>query len=59
MGVIKVTTRGGHRVWIDEHLAGESPASISVRCGSHTVRVGSQGTTQRVNVPCGGEVEAR
>jgi len=44
----------GHRVWIDDRLVGESPATFSVRCGMHTVRVGSRGSEQRVEVPCGG-----
>jgi hypothetical protein len=59
MGVVKVTTRGGHRVWIDDRLVGESPGAFTIHCGSHGLRVGSAGTVQRVNVPCGGEVEAR
>jgi serine/threonine-protein kinase len=59
MGTVKVPTRGGHRVWIDERLVGESPGNFAVRCGSHMVRVGSAGTAQHLNVPCGGEAEAR
>jgi hypothetical protein len=54
-----VPTRGGHRVWVDEHLVGESPGSFSVRCGKHAVRVGSAGGVQHVTVPCGGEVDVR
>ncbi len=50
--------RPGHRVWIDEHLmAEESPASYSVPCGRHLVQVGSHGTPQTVDVPCGADIE--
>ncbi len=59
MGTLRVSTPGGHRVWIDEHLAGESPGSFPVHCGAHSVRIGSHGSVQHVNVPCGGDVEAR
>jgi hypothetical protein len=59
MGNLNVVTRGGHRVWVDEHLIGESPGNFSVRCGWHSVRVGSQGIVQHLNVPCGGEAEVR
>jgi serine/threonine-protein kinase len=48
-------SRGGHRVWIDNRLVGESPGSFPIRCGWHDVRVGSQGGTQHVNVACGDE----
>ena len=52
--------RPGHRVWIDEHLmAEESPASYSVPCGRHLVQVGSHGTPQTVDVPCGADIEIR
>jgi hypothetical protein len=59
MGTVRVVSRGSHRVWIDEHLVGESPGSFPIRCGQHTVRVGSAGTAKPVNVPCGGEVDVR
>jgi serine/threonine protein kinase len=48
---------GGHRVWIDKHIVGESPGSFPVSCGWHGVQVGSQGAVQNVRVPCGGDVE--
>jgi hypothetical protein len=59
MGTLNVLRRGGHRVWVDERLVGESPASFSVRCGKHDVRVGSAGAVQHVNIPCGGEADVR
>jgi hypothetical protein len=43
-----------HRLWIDGHL---SPSwKRTVKCGVHTVQVGSQGEEREVNVPCGGEI---
>jgi eukaryotic-like serine/threonine-protein kinase len=50
---------GGHRVWIDKHMVGESPGTFPVGCGWHSVQIGSQGDPQRVHVPCGGDVEMR
>jgi hypothetical protein len=59
MGTLTVPTRGGHRVWVDEHLVGESPGNFSVHCGKHAVRVGSAAGVQHVTVPCGGEIDVR
>lgn len=47
---------GGHRVFVDGRVVGESPASVRVRCGKHEVRVGGNGIAQTVDVPCGGSV---
>jgi hypothetical protein len=59
LGNLNVSTRGGHRVWVDERLVGDSPAIFRVRCGVRSVRIGSQGDLQHVKVPCGGDVEIR
>ena len=48
---------GGHRVWVDKHIVGESPGTFAVGCGWHSVQIGSQGDVQRVLIPCGGDVE--
>jgi serine/threonine protein kinase len=53
--IIPVET-GGHRVYIDGRLAGQSPATFTVRCGAHSVRIGSAGTARQVKVPCGDSV---
>jgi serine/threonine protein kinase len=46
-----------HRVFVDGHYAApRSGATLSLRCGTHTVRVGSKGKDQTVHVPCGGSV---
>jgi serine/threonine-protein kinase len=56
-GTISVPpSRAGHRVWVDDRLIGESPGTFVVRCGAHSVRVGSRGNLQRVNVPCDTDV---
>jgi hypothetical protein len=40
-----------HRLWIDGNLAAGSEALV--RCGTHTVQVGSAGALRTVDVPCG------
>jgi hypothetical protein len=57
--VTVAASRGGHRVWVDKHIVGESPGTFSVRCGWRTVQVGSQGGVQNIQVPCGGDVDVR
>jgi hypothetical protein len=52
-------SRGGHRVWIDNHIVGESPGTFTVRCGWRAVQIGSQGQLHNVKVPCGGDAEVR
>lgn len=55
-GTLRTADSGGHRVWIDGHLVGNTPQSFEVPCGHHVVRVGSGGQPQMTEVPCGGEV---
>jgi hypothetical protein len=58
-GLIRTTKSAeGHRVFIDDRYVGEGEAYFRVTCGPHAVRVGSAGTTQRINVPCGGVARA-
>jgi len=52
-------SRAGHRVWIDDRMVGEAPGTYAVRCGVHSIRVGSQGYLQHVRVPCETDVEVR
>jgi hypothetical protein len=42
-----------HRLWVDGHL---TPWRVRLRCGLHTVKVGSAGAPRVVDVPCGSEV---
>jgi hypothetical protein len=46
----------GHRIFVDGHVVGEGLRDVRLRCGRHSVRIGSAGTTRRIDVPCGGEV---
>jgi hypothetical protein len=46
-----------HRVFVDGRCAADSSgATLSVRCGRHTVRIGSHGASQTVDVSCGGSI---
>jgi hypothetical protein len=46
----------GHRIYVDDHVAGEGPEPLRVRCGPHTIRLGSAGRELSAVVPCGGVV---
>ena len=57
MGTVTVApARSGHRVFVDGRVVGESPGTFTVRCGWRAVRVGSQGQTLNLEVPCGGDL---
>ena len=59
-GTITVSdSRGGHRVWVDRHIVGESPGTWVVKCGWRAVQLGSQGQRHNVDVPCGGDLVVR
>jgi hypothetical protein len=45
-----------HRVFIDGLTRGAGGDVIRVPCGRHSVRLGSSGRVQSVDVPCGGTV---
>ncbi len=47
----------GHRVYLDGVVVGESEGDVDVRCGAHTLRVGSRGEARAVVVPCGGVLD--
>jgi serine/threonine-protein kinase len=57
MGVIR--TQGAppdHRIYVDERVVGQTPESVTVKCGSHSLRIGSAGATRTVDVPCGAAI---
>jgi hypothetical protein len=54
--ILTDSTSGGHRIFVDGRVVGESPSPAVVGCGSHSVQVGSAGTARTVVVPCGGSV---
>jgi serine/threonine-protein kinase len=54
MGLVETTDlRGGRRIFVDEVTVGQTPESVLVRCGARTIRIGSAGQRQAVDVPCG------
>jgi serine/threonine protein kinase len=57
MGVI--TTKGTvphRRIFVDDKTVGQTPQSVTVKCGKRVVRLGSAGKRQTIDVPCGGEI---
>jgi serine/threonine-protein kinase len=57
MGRIRTTGAiSGRRIFVDDKTLGQTPASVVVHCGRHTVRLGSAGKSTTLDVPCRGEV---
>ena len=46
----------GRRIYVDERVLGQTPESVTVKCGAHIVRLGSAGKPQKIDVPCGGAI---
>ena len=46
----------GHRVFVDGRTVGEGANAYRVKCGPHTVKIGSGGKPHAVDVPCGGSI---
>lgn len=46
----------GRRIFVDDKTVGQTPASVVVKCGRHTVKLGSAGKPQTLDVPCRGDV---
>jgi hypothetical protein len=46
----------GLRIFVDRRAVGETPDSVLVRCGAHSIRIGSAGRVLAMDVPCRGEV---
>jgi hypothetical protein len=56
-GILRVPSRAAqHRVFFDGRVIGEGAGEYPVRCGTHSVRVGSKGDELSLVVPCGGSV---
>jgi serine/threonine-protein kinase len=58
-GTGRVKTAGavpGRRIFVDEKTVGQTPDAVVVKCGSRTIKLGSTGSTQTVDVPCGSEI---
>jgi serine/threonine-protein kinase len=57
MGLLKTSGAApNRRIFVDERTLGQTPETVTVKCGSRTVRLGSAGKNQTVDVPCGGEI---
>jgi serine/threonine-protein kinase len=57
MGRIKTEgAKAGRRIFVDQKTLGQTPEPVLVKCGRHTVKLGSSGREQEVDVPCGGEL---
>jgi serine/threonine-protein kinase len=57
MGLVKTTGAiAGRRIFVDDRTLGQTPETVTVKCGPHVVKLGSAGKTQNIDVPCGGEV---
>jgi hypothetical protein len=69
MGTVRLPARAaGHRIFVDGRRAktqaepsddepADGVAPLRLRCGSHVVQIGSGGTPERIDLPCGGEVQ--
>ena len=60
-GMGRVTTLGtapGRRIFVDEKTVGQTPEAVVVKCGVRKIKLGSSGSTQSIDVPCGGEIAA-
>lgn len=58
-GTGRVRTAGavpGRRIFVDGRVLGQTPETVIVKCGVHTIRLASVGTSQRIDVPCGSEI---
>jgi hypothetical protein len=56
-GTVKTPlSRGGHRLFVDGLVVGETPNPVLVSCGAHVIKIGGAGKEQLIYVPCGGTV---
>jgi len=47
-----------HRIFVDGRRARtDGVAPLRLRCGAHSIQIGSSGTAESIDVPCGGEVQ--
>jgi len=46
----------GRRIFVDGVAIGQTPDAVLVKCGPHGIKLGSTGSTQSVEVPCGAEI---
>ena len=46
---------GGHRVFVDGKVVGNSPGPLTAPCGTHKVKIGSSGAEVEKDLACGAE----
>jgi serine/threonine-protein kinase len=51
--IVTPASAAGHRVFVDDRVAGVAGDALRVRCGTRRVRIGSSGKEQRVLAKCG------
>ena len=58
-GTVLLPSRAsGHRIFVDGHrFKTDGSESLRLRCGPHVVQIGSSGTPEPIELPCGGEVQ--
>jgi hypothetical protein len=57
MGLLKTEGAApGRRIFVDQRVVEQTPASVIVKCGARLVKIGSNGQARIVEIPCGGEV---
>ena len=68
MGTVVLPARAaGHRIFVDGRRAkmdvdetserSDGIAPLRLRCGPHTIQIGSGGTQEAIDIPCGGRVQ--
>ncbi len=56
-GLVRTTNCApGRRIFVDGKTLGQTPQSVTVKCGSRAVKIGSSGRVRTIDVPCGGEI---
>jgi hypothetical protein len=56
--IVTAPSPSDHRIFVDGKAMGHEGQPIAIRCGKHTVKIGTSGTPRLLDVPCGGEVRA-
>jgi hypothetical protein len=46
----------GHRIYVDGRVVGSGPEPVTVKCGRHSIKIGSAGKAHLKDLPCGGEI---
>lgn len=55
--LVPPASASGSTVYVDDVAAGVAPSALTVRCGVRTVRIGAQGASRAIDVPCAGKIE--